>query len=160
MPAHLPALEALAYLYSSTWEPDLAVFPRSLRIVSNYNHRPRHGDTSDTTLYEIRFDTVLETPEDVSLTETLDTPLIRHFAFTDIYAADPVASLAHLIAQDPSLQNLETVYISLANTDAAEDCAGVKAALHRLATTRGFRVIELEWEGQFLEGSLIPPMFL
>ncbi|BGO95708.1 hypothetical protein NBRC10512_007406 [Rhodotorula toruloides] len=159
-PAHLPSLCALAYLYSPTWQPDLAIFPPSLRVVSNYNLRPTHGDTSDRTLYENRFDIVMETSEEISIADSLNAPVVRHLLFTDIYAPDPVDSLAQLVARDPALRHLETVYISLANSHAAGDCAGAKAALDHLANTRSFRIIELEWEGQFLEGSLIPPTFL
>ncbi|BGP27722.1 hypothetical protein Rt10032_c13g5070 [Rhodotorula toruloides] len=159
-PSHLPALCALAYLYSPTWQPDLAIFPPTLRVVSNYNLRPRHGDTSDSTLYENRFDIVMESSAEISIADSLNAPVVRHLLFTDIYAPDPVDSLAQLIARDPALRHLETVYISLANSHAAGDCAGAKAALHLLAERRGFRVVELEWEGQFLEGSLIPPIFL
>ncbi|EGU10961.1 LigA [Rhodotorula toruloides ATCC 204091] len=145
-PAHLPSLYALAYLYSPTWQPDLAIFPPSLRVVSNYNLRPTHGDTSDRTLYENRFDIVMETSEEISIADSLNAPIVRHLLFTDIYAPDPVDSLAQLVARDPALRHLETVYISLANSHAAGDCAGAKAALHHLANTRSFRVIELEWE--------------
>lgn len=140
----------------SNWQPDLSTFPPSLRIVASTTSRFIRDEVERTVLYET---SLLSLPKDLMewVFQNGIRPQDLHHLLLDVDDEDFDDILDNACDMIKKLQKLETPFVAVKPLSSS---ASNRQAFADYIKKRSIRYIELDWNQQYAEGSLMPPQWL
>ncbi|GAA5863569.1 hypothetical protein JCM3774_006529 [Rhodotorula dairenensis] len=151
-PRSLPAVKVVAHLFGRSGPVDLSNLAASVRVVANSNLRGPGENIADTTLYMVRYDTILpDHGRDGTLGDCLATDEVHHLCLVDVFTSDPASELLHALTHEPSLAHLRTLCLEVTTLSASGELAD-------LIKRRRIKVTEFNaWSDPSVTGPVIPP---
>ncbi|BGP35445.1 hypothetical protein JCM10296v2_007283 [Rhodotorula toruloides] len=163
----LPTVETLSTCFSRTewltdlsdWRLDLRDFPASLRIVANTSAQLELPFARNEILYAVDMHELVEGINSGFFRGHFPLQDLRHLVLVNYNAylddmRDGLRRVSDAIARLPYLKTVFVAIRSLSSTPASQQ------AFSAYVKDRDITHVELNWDEQYTEGSLIPPQWL
>lgn len=151
-PQCLPAVQLVTHLFCRSGPVDLSNLGPSVRVVANTNMRGPGEDVADTTLYLVRYETILpDHGREGTLGDCLATDRVYHLCLVDVFTSNAETELLQALTEEPSLAHLRSLCLEATTLPDSGELAD-------LIKRRRIHVTEFNaWSDPSVAGPIIPP---